>query len=132
MFSKNTALFNINKKCLPQHLLHNVFKYILIAVVLTFSIIGASKMIDHHAIVNTEYLEDNSAVVEDSTYMVKLISKIELRTKYGDTTVTSDYYYEHYKDKIGSKVNVKLKKTTYDNGKTDIEVVEITPLDGVN
>jgi len=134
MFLKNIPVFNvnINKKSSPNYFFYNVFKYILTAVVIIFVIMGSKKMIEHHNVINTEYIEDNSAVVVDSSYMVRLTSKIKLKTKYGDTTVTSDYYYEHYKDKIGSKVNAKLEKTTYDNGRTDIEVIGITPLEGVN
>lgn len=97
----------------------------IIALVIT-GIVGFYSY--NYKVVNTEYLEDNSAVVTKCTLGRRSYSQIELSTKYGKQVVRSNGYYEIYKDKVGSKVDVKLNKLTYKNGSTDIEVYKISDL----
>jgi len=102
--------------------------YPLIAIVSILFMTGLILIFTLPKVVNTEYLEDNSAVVTKSFFGYRGHSKIELSTKYGEQTVTSNEYYSYYKDKIGSKVNAKLEKFTYENGTTAFEIYKITPL----
>lgn len=102
--------------------------YPLIAMVLTLFITGLILVFAQPKVTNTEYFEDNSAVVTKSILGHRGHSQIELNTKYGEQTVRSNEYYNYYKDKIGTKVNAKLEKLTYENGTTALKVYEVTPL----
>lgn len=99
-----------------------ILVFVLGSIMINFSSISSKIRIPK--VVNTEYIEDNTATIS-KTSIIKGVSRVYVYTKYGEYALSDTWYYKKYYNREGENVMVKLKRSFYDDGMVHIDLYEI-------
>lgn len=76
-------------------------------------------------IVNTEYISDATASINDVIHSMPSRNGIKVSTEYGNYDIWDYDAFCKYKDQKGKQVIIKFKKDYYDNDTTQLYVSKI-------